>query len=271
MKELKLGINDISNADYHADTERLSSSNFKTLLEDPDKFYREKILKQSRERKENSAFAEGSYVHALILEPEVIDSEFAFFDGWRKAGKEWEAFKKKHKGVDILSVPQKERCRQLFEAYKKLPIAVELCSKGFSEQTICMDLEDIPVKIRTDKIDPDYSKERGIIVDVKTTGFDADIDSFKMAIDKFGYQLSAALYLEVAEKFYKKPFDFYFVVLSKKEKVCEVFKLSPLSRIKGKKKLQKAMDIYKNCKKTGNWQSPKVPEKDPTEYTILEV
>jgi len=58
-QKLQMGINEVSNHDYHADTKYMSSSNLKLLLKDREKFYREKILGE-REQKSSNAFDVGS-------------------------------------------------------------------------------------------------------------------------------------------------------------------------------------------------------------------
>ena len=272
MSNLKLGINEIDNNGYHSDTTYLSSSDLKLLLTDIQAFHKKKILGEREEQVEKPAFSEGSYVHALILEPEVIPDEFAFYPGWRKQGKEWESFRddKANAGKIILSKPQKVRCEQYFEAYKDHPVAHKFVQGGFPEHTICVNLHGVPLKIRTDYI----NAEDGYIADVKTSGYSVEQDMFKETIKKFSYDLSAALYCEVAKEFYKKNFDFNFIAISKSDKTCEVFKASEETMEKGRVLMMRALRIYKNCMKTGDWSSNVIekPSYDAdSEYEILEV
>lgn len=267
--ELKPGLNNISNEDYHADKTRLSSSNLKTLLKDPQKFYQEKIL-GNRVRVQKNSFDEGSLTHALILEPEVIESEFAFFEGWTKRGKDYTAFKEANPGKVWISLPQKERCERWAKACRNTPAAQELLKAGVAEQTVCGELNGVPVKTRFDWVDV----ERGFIMDVKTSAFPIDHESFKMTVEKWSYELSGALYLSMAEQFWGKPFDFYFVAIGKSENDCEVYKMSKETRHMGKLQVNKALEIYKQCKKTGVWELPKDPNAKPEvaeDYEILEV
>src|SRR5690606_26779535 len=126
---------------------------------------------------------------------------------------------------------------------------LNLLKGGEPEATICQKLEDVPVKIRCDYINID----KGYIADVKTTSFDSDVNSFRITVEQFGYDLSAALYTEVASKFYGKDFDFYFIVINKKNLDCEVYKASKDTILKGQSKVYKAISIYKNCLKTNKW------------------
>lgn len=80
------GIVECTNEEYHGEKNHLSSSNFKMLLNDPEEFYKHKILGEPKEisNRTQAAFDEGSYAHSLILEPHMIEQEYVFFDGWRK-------------------------------------------------------------------------------------------------------------------------------------------------------------------------------------------
>lgn len=266
---LKLGVNKCNNKDYHDDKEFLSSSNLKLLLKDREQFYKEKIL-GIKERKESASFDEGSLVHSMILEPHLTNEEFAFYNGLRKVGEDFERFKNQAGSKTIISRPQKIRCDAFVEAYKKHPVAPRILSGGDVEYTICQMLSEVPVKIRADYI----NIEAGYVADIKTTSYPADVDTFKLTVSQWGYDLSAALYSTVAELQYGKPFDFYFIVLDKKNIICEVYKASNDTLTKGKLQVMEAIKIYKQCLKTGLWiTNPSLEDKltKNTTYEILEV
>lgn len=245
---LKIGINNCTNKEYHSDSTFLSSSDFKLLLKDSSQFYKEKILGQ-KEKKESPYFDEGTLTHALILEPEVINSDFAFFDGLRKQGDAYEAFKLQNPGKIYMSKSQKARCDYYVSAFLKRPEAVALLKKGLPEHTICQIYSGMNVKVRCDWI----NIEDGYIVDVKTSGYPTDLDSFTVTMDQYMYQLSAALYCKIAEIQYGKKFDFYFIAISKKEGDCNVFKLSEATRERGLLQIAQAIQIYKECMATNDW------------------
>lgn len=263
---LQLGLNNISNEGYHADNTRLSSSNLKLLLKDPAQFYEEKILGNKPKRERNRSFDEGTYVHSCLLEPETVEKDFAFYTGWTRRESYYKHFAEENQGKIILTMPERSRCDKLVAACKKNPKAMELLSSGVSEQTVCADLFEVPVKIRTDKIDWD----KGIIIDIKTSSYPIDRDSFEMTVERWSYELSAALYLKVAEEFWQRRFDFYFIALGKQDSDCEVYRLSDKTRFKGDMQVTKALNLYKQCKETGIWEAPKVV-KSKTEHEILEV
>ncbi len=252
--KLELGINEISNENYHGDKSYLSSSSMKSLLKDREKFHREHVLGEPREQMFSNAFDEGSLTHALILEPEVIEKEFAFFEGFHKRGNAFKEFALQNEGKTLISGAQKFRCEKFKEVFDTNDAAVSLISGGLPEHTVCQILNEVPVKIRTDYINP----EKGYIADVKTTGFAADVESFKMTINQYKYNLSAALYSMVAEQFYGKEFDFYFIVISKKDFVCEVYKASEETLLRGRAEVLEALSIYKECIASDVWENPKL-------------
>jgi len=271
MKKFK-GILECTNEEYHSEKEHLSSSNYKSLLKDPAKFYKEKILGEREDFPQSTlnAFDEGSYAHTLILEPEMVEKEYRFFDGLRKQGQKWEDFKADpaNQGYVLLSKAQKIKVHSWVDAYKQLPTAVELVSGGFAEHTLFSELDGVKSKVRADYINID----KGYIADVKTTSGMTDVDSFKFTVDSFMYDLSAALYCKLFEDHYGKKFDFYFIVLGKRDSSCEVYKLSSTSKAEGMRKVNKALDIYKKCKKSGIWQLQDEDNNDNIEkdgYEIL--
>lgn len=270
--KLKMGINDISNQIYHQDRAFLSSSVLKTIAKSLDQYRIEYLEGQKKEHSERtlSNFSEGSYVHSRILEPELTDSEFAIYEGWRKQGKEFEAFKESNPGKSIMSLPQIERCNRMLEAYNRMPEANNLMKDGFSEQTICGILHNVPIKVRFDRINP----AEGYIVDIKTTGYGSDIDSFKQTVKDFSYDLSASLYSQMAEAYYGKPFNFYFLVLSKLDFTCNLYVVSEETRKSADRVVSAACSKYRKAVESGIWTEVGAALNKPverTEYEILEI
>jgi len=252
-KELFDGLNDCSNFDYHADRKYLSSSVLKTVHKSLELYHREYILglKEPTSPQSQNNFDVGSLTHSYILEPHLVKEDYNFYFGMRKAGAEFEAFLKglTNKTLPIISVNQHKVATDCYEAFKRRKEAVELISGGFSEQTICGTLHGVPIKTRYDYI----NVEKGYIADVKTTGYSADVDTFKSTCETLMYPLSAALYCAMAEQYYGKKFDFYYIVLSKKDKTCEVFKTSKKTMNEGNAIVKATCEKFLTAKKSGNW------------------
>ena len=58
----------------------------------------------------------GSATHKLILEPRLFKKEFAVWEGGRKAGGEWKAFKEYHIDKDILTKDQFNEIKKMRDA-----------------------------------------------------------------------------------------------------------------------------------------------------------
>lgn len=246
---LELGLNNCSNAEYHGDAKFFSSSGLKKLLENPAIFYKECILRERKVEEENPNFTEGSLLHSLVLEPDQVQADYAFFTGMRKQGPEFEQFKEQNKGKIIIGKGQKIRCDAYYQSYLRNPAAVGLIRGGFPEFSIAQVIKDMPLKMRADYINLD----EGYMVDVKTTSDRASLDSFKLTIDRYKYELSAALYSLIAEQYYGRDFEFYWIVVDKKEADCQVFRMSKETRHRGLDMVSRAIAKYHECIKSGNW------------------
>jgi hypothetical protein len=248
--KLDLGINvGLSNAEYHAEKLHLSSSNLKLLLESPAEFYRQKIEGNKPAMSNQSALDLGSYVHTLILEPELAEKEFAVYTGWRKQGQEFEAFKAQHPGKIILSAPQQNTGERLAKSVQACPAGLKLLQGGMPELSLASTLLGVPVKMRADYIQP----ERRYILDVKTTRYPNESATFRRTVKQLGYELSAALYCEIAHQVYGYLFDFYWLVISKSDMSAVVYKASSDTLSQGSAMVTKALVTYKKCKEANLW------------------
>lgn len=249
-----------SNADYHADKTHLSSSGLKLLLQDPAQFYKEYVLGE-RVQKESAAFTEGTLVHMLILEPHLVEQSYAVYPGSRRSGKEYDEWVKKNaKGKTVVTSAQMQRARMLAIACFGKISAMERLKGGQAELSLVSNINGVPVKCRADYI----NIEAGYILDVKTSSKPTNSADFDQTVIQFDYDLSAALYCEIAKNNFKRDFEFYWIVLSKTDQGVAVELASPEDLRMGLAKVNQAIEIYKHCKKTGVWQLP-----DPAELKTV--
>lgn len=280
---LRPGVNEgLSNAEYHAEKLHLSSSNLKLLLSSPAQFYKEKILGQ-RSSTSSSAMDVGSYAHTLVLEPDKVDAEFAIYkqqgkqfvpvgkkaQSPRKQGPEFDAFKALNTGKIILSTAEAQIGERLAASVQASPPALELLSGGYPELSLASSMFDVLVKCRADYINPDAA----YIVDIKTTRWPSDVDTFRRVLRELGYELSAALYCDIAYRVYGKVFDFYWVVLSKNDWDCQVYKASTHTLSEGSALVNKALITYKKCLASNHWPDTidEVKAQIATKHEVLEV
>jgi hypothetical protein len=251
--KLQPGVNICSNAEYHGDLSYVSSSGYKKLLESPALFYEENILGKRKAQEEQPHLQFGSLLHTMVLEPHLVEQEYAVFEGLRRAGAAFETFAAANAGKIIITRAKMEEAKWLVKGIHKSKGAQSLLSMGGqSEHTVAVDLNGIPTKARADKI----IVQDGIIWDLKTTSWDLDPDSVRMTIKHWSYDLSAALYCEVFAAHYGRPFDFYWMFTGKKDADCAVYKMSEDTRQGGLQQIAKAARIYKQCKATQIWEAP---------------
>lgn len=243
---LKLGINkNISNEKYHSDREYISSSGLKKMLRDPEDFYKTYVLGDS-EQEYNPAFAFGSYMHSLILEPDTVEDEYVIFDGAVRRGNKWDDFKEEHKDKTIITQSQKQQAVFMYNAYMENKQAVDLIKNGTPEETLAVEIDGIKIKVRCDY------RQGNMISDVKTTFYGVSKEEVLNTCLKYDYDLSAALYVDAFTQHLNIPHEFYFIFINKKEPTnCEVYKASEQFIENGRRKYKKAIELLKKARETG--------------------
>lgn len=257
----------ISNVYYHLNKSHLSSSSLKLLLKSAEKFNEHWNLGIKSEDDDKVAFQDGSLIHSLVLEPHLVKAEYAFFQGLRRTGKLFEHFKSENPGKRILTEAQHLRAIDYLKAYNARSEATALIQGGEAEFTIEGEILDVPCKARFDYI----NVEKGYLIDLKSTAMPSGADIFKDAINMYRYDLSAALYLMLAEKRYGITFDWYFVVISKCDKICDVYKLSQETRRAGVAFVYQALLKYKKCKASNLWVDSPPDLCNNQDYLVEEV
>ena len=261
---LKLGINDdIANEDYHGDREFESSSSLKLYLKDPKEYYNKYILKLPREERYKSAYDFGSYIHSLILEPDKTDSEFAVYEGMTRRGKAYEKFKEENEGKIIITHSQMLQAQGILESYTDNQLAMNSIKDGTPEQTLCVELEGMKIKVRAD-----YVRD-GEIIDIKTTGDPVDKFAAGKTCARFDYDLSAALYVDAFAQHYGKPYDFYFMFINKMSNEIEMLKASEKFLENGRRKYKKAIQLLKVARSSGKYFKEGIQEVDIPAWAIF--
>ena len=254
MSEIIRGINpEMSNEAYHANKTHYSSSQIKTLYWDTEKFHREYILGQKEPMKQSDGLTLGTLIHTKILEEHLFDNSVIVSSEFHKRGNAWKEFvaANEHTGKHLISGAQKLQLDNMYEAYLKRPEAVQAIKNSKTEVTIGSELMGTPVKIRCDALD----LENGIISDLKSTAYSAELEVFKQNAysQMLSYDISAAFYTMIAEQEFGRPFDFHYIVISKSEYRCEIYKSSQVSLINGRNKIFKALERLKHYREHGTW------------------
>lgn len=247
--------------EYHADKTHLSASAAKTLL-------------GKREPGDSWALRFGSLVHMMLLEPSRFDRDYVTLDpnvhglnakgeptdayanttNWKRAVKAVEA-----EGKRVASDDDVRRARAMVEAVKAHPTAAtlldlatdtELSAYGVNS-TLAAEGVAAPVRGRFDLIGP------GFVADVKTTG-DADPSGgkgFRFGLTNFGYHLSAANYLDLAQQHDRAAEVFVFINVERDPTPAGVHRVSVCQLTaealdKGRADMAKACRLWLDNNKT---------------------
>ncbi len=265
---MKLGLNkDITNLEYHAqlspEEHFYSSSQLKTMLDDPETFYKKYITKELGSDW-IPAFDIGTYYHTAILEPHLLEKECAVYTGKVRRGKEWEAFKGLHAGKAIITKSEYEQAKNLIVATRNSKVAVDLLEGGVAEVSLFIEvyvksggvyiltnsksiyrlgakgweiyanaptfLEKGALKLRL-KVRADMMNiEKGFILDLKSTKGNAkNLQKTRYKTSDFVYDLSAGMYVDLFNAWYiiqgeAPPFKtFWWVYASKDYSNCKSY------------------------------------------------
>lgn len=247
MFTLKKGYNDCSNEEYHSDRSFYSSSALKMLLKDKQAFYRKFILNEKQEKVVNHNFTFGSLIHAMLLEPELVDDEFCVFDG-NKSSQAYKTFVKENKGKEIVTPTAWNNALHLRDVCRQ-DSAFSYIQGGEAEKTLAGEMGGMPIKVRADYIKDDY------ILDIKTTSMDiTKIENIERACANYGYALSAALYLDMFKKKRKKLKRFLFWFVHKQTGNTALVQASEEFLEHGRNQIKEAIDIYNEAVKNDNWE-----------------
>ncbi len=207
----------------------------------------------------------GRLLHACVLEPERFERELAVMPEFKGKGAngmraEWilrnaGKIQVKPKVLEHLlamrdAVLKDERARKIFEA------------EGHNEvSAVWDDPLGFKAKARFDRI---FSRSGVRLSDLKSTR-SAQEDFFRFDVKQYGYDVEACLYLRALDVIYEplhRPF--YFVAV---EKVApyrvEIYELTNAERALGQQKMERAMQVYAECLRTGEW--PTTPVYRPNE------
>ena len=197
---------DLTNKEYHAHP-AISSSDVKAVHTKSLAHWKGKV------RKETSAFALGSAVHALVLEPE---KNLVLRGPEDRRGNKW---KEAQLAADLdgqILLPEAEfdLAARIADAAKAHPVAaMYLADKTFIAEASFFGIDaatGTEIKCRPDGYLPDY----GIVFDLKTTT-DASPDGFPRELRKYAYDLQAAFYLRALRAAGYKADTFIFIAVEK--------------------------------------------------------
>jgi hypothetical protein len=256
---------DLSNADYHGNKSHLSSSALKLLLDDPIEFHKKYILGTSPAL-EGEHFDIGTAIHAKVLEPEKYDDQVTVYTGKVKRGREWEEFKAQNPNKIILGnmgAMRVERASNALLRHKGIRELLEM--NGESELAFFTTLNNLPVKSKKDRI----SFEGKFILDVKSMAGIINEQTIHSQVEKWSYDLSAALYIDIANEVLFETDEyliekFYWAFTSTDMDDAKLVECMPEMLEQGRRKYQEAIRLYQMYTENG-W---KIEKKDKAKETV---
>lgn len=230
----------------------ISRSELARMSESPEKF------KWYREHPEPAtpALLFGQLFHAMALQPETVDKEFAvapMVDRRTKAGKEaLAAFEAEAGGKTIVTAEMYEQAKEVTEALYRNSYAKRLL-QGEKETPFFWtdDLTGEECKCRTDCLTE--TAKNLVIVDLKTTD-NAETEAFTRSMIKYQYDLQVAMYSEGVKANTGKHPIFVFIAIEKKPPYAvNILQCDELIYRRGYDLFREYIGLYHECKETDNW------------------
>jgi hypothetical protein len=163
-----------SNKEYHADHSKIGASMLKVAVESPRDYFRRFVADQPIEvNAQTPAMLLGSAVHAMFLEPEKFDAQFAVrpdVDGRTTEGKKRMAeFGLAAMGKAVITAEVASQARDIVDSLYQEPLVVGWRAKAICEQAIIWEEGGLTFKCRPDMFVPDSPCPPGTIIDLKVS------------------------------------------------------------------------------------------------------
>lgn len=252
--------------EYHTEAPGISSSRMKHMLVSPAVYQ----LKLRRPMIETDALRIGRMLHTQVLEPHLLDAEFAIWNEGRRQGDEWAQFAMDNAHRTIITQNQKACVGGMAAALLDMtdfPVAAWLAGvKGDAsrpdlapatkEQSLFWVDEDTGLQCKA-RPDAMTLGQNALVGDVKSARSVA-IDDFLRDIFKFRYDVQAAHYLAGVKAVYGVDARFAFFAAEKEEPhVARTFLMTPEALAHGERHRRYCLRMIRHCLDTGKW--PKQP------------
>jgi len=163
----------------------------------------------------------GTAVHCLILTPGDFEKTIKVFNGTKTlTSKAAKSFVADHPDHQVIS----------------------------TEKVVLGEINGVKVKAKYDA----YCDAKGLIYDIKTT---ESLTKFRRSFYDLGYHTQAYFYTMMMRKLGKEINGFIFYVIETTAPYCHgVFDIDEEVLEDGKNDINRAMEIYKQCKESGDWR-----------------
>lgn len=245
---------DMPHENYLA-SKAVSRSGLLDLLKSPQHFWY-KHLSGLAQHEESNALKIGTAFHCLLLEPHLFNDKVAVWSGAPRNTKEGKAeyAEVSANAVSRVIIKQSEfdQLKLMAQSIKDQPAAGKLINSSgkveasffYHDQT-----HDVMAKAR-----PDFWREDGIVIDLKTTA-DASENEFQKSIANYGYDVQAFMQMEAVERVTgTRPQAFVFVAVEKEPPYACAFYQADDDLLRcGEYRYHMLMGKYAACMKSGKW------------------
>jgi len=256
---------DISLDEYNSHP-AIRSSHLKILLDEMPADMKVKMdLDKSESQSRKACLLNGEVLHAMVLEPMTQEHRFVYEKEPLKeknkleenggSKKAWDALKATAKQYGRTLVPYEiyRGCQGMSEPLMKNTRWTNVQRFGSKELTLIADIKGVRCKVRLDAMLKPISLP-GTIVDLKTTSKGLSDRQIEKTIVEYGYQFSAAMYIEVAKALGISIGAFEWVFLqSEAPHQHRFFAANEDMLERGKWEFYKTLEIYRLAAETGNW------------------
>lgn len=245
---------DMPHENYLA-SKAVSRSGLMDLLRSPQHFWY-KHLSGLAEHEETNALKIGTAFHCLLLEPSLFNDKVLVWSGAPRNTKEGKAeyadALENANGRVIIKQSEFDQLKFMAQSIKDQPAAGKLINSSgkveasffYHDQT-----HDVMAKAR-----PDFWREDGIVIDLKTT-VDASEDEFSKSIANYGYDVQAFMQMEAVERVTgNRPQAFVFIAVEKEPPYACAFYQADEDLLRcGEYRYHMLMEKYASCYKSGKW------------------
>lgn len=242
---LPAGLIDLPADEYHADRSAVSKGWLDKIDRSPAHL---KLYLDGARSEPTPAMVLGSLIHTAVLEPDLLDSEYAVqpkIDRRTKAGKEeYAAWIEEHANMTHVTSEQLEQAKAIRDSVLHHRAASVLLRDGVAEQTVVWHDAGTGEKC---KARADWLRD-SMVVDLKSTT-DARPDAFAKAIANFRYDVQAAHYTDGFERD-----RFVFIVVEKDPPYgVAVYVADDSVFERGRSLRDRNLDTYSACMAKGHW------------------
>lgn len=259
--EMNNGIHfDINREQYDA-IRRVNWSSLKVMDRSAAHFRHSQLVGQE----DTDARKMGRVTHLATFEPETFAATCVVWDGGIRRGKDWDKFKAKHEGREILTESEHAQCVAIAAAVRADAPAAKYLAGGKAEATVLWThtvkpVGDLPGYSIDCKARIDFAADVGALVDLKTTR-DARPEKFRDQAWRLLYHAQAAIYQDAYFAVTGRRLPY--VLVAVESEAPHLVTVRPVGSVlleRGREKYRELMDKLAVCRAENRWEGYAVGE-----------